>query len=182
MISIEWTDLFNPAQRPLLDKTQKRNRHSCHRRDWNPQSKQGSGRRPTPWTARPPGSPTFLTFTFKNINFLYQRVCGTGKIPLCVISGFCREVDKNCSLLGYYVKSNGNLFTMFRDNLLVPSSGLRILLPAFRDNLLVPSSGLRILLPAFRDKLLVQNSRVKNSKRIIAPLNMGHIGCPETPV
>jgi len=29
----------------------------------------------------------------------------------CVISGFHREVDENCVLLGYYVASSGNFFT-----------------------------------------------------------------------
>ena len=33
-----------------------RDRHLCHRRDWNPQSQQASGRRPTPQTMRPLGS------------------------------------------------------------------------------------------------------------------------------
>jgi len=28
----------------------------------------------------------------------------------CVISGFRREVDENCSLLGYYAASSGNFF------------------------------------------------------------------------
>ena len=40
----------------------------------------------------------------------------------CVISGFPREVDENCALLGYYTASSGNLFPTFRDKLLVPSS------------------------------------------------------------
>ena len=31
-------------------------RHPCPSRDWNPQSLQASGRRPTPQAARPPGS------------------------------------------------------------------------------------------------------------------------------
>jgi hypothetical protein len=32
---------------------------------------------------------------------------------------------ENCTLLGYYAVSSGNLLPMFRDNLLVPSSGVK---------------------------------------------------------
>ena len=32
---------------------------------------------------------------------------------------------KNCALLGHYTASNGNLVSTFRDNLLVPSSGVK---------------------------------------------------------
>jgi len=35
----------------------------------------------------------------------------------CVISGFHHDLDENCSLLGYYVFSNGNFLPIFRDNL-----------------------------------------------------------------
>jgi hypothetical protein len=41
---------------------------------------------------------------------------------LCVISGFCREVDENCALLDYYAAGSGNFLPTFWDNLLVPSS------------------------------------------------------------
>jgi hypothetical protein len=44
---------------------------------------------------------------------------------ICVISGFRREVDKNCVLLGCYAGSSGNSFLTFRDNLLVPSSSVK---------------------------------------------------------
>jgi len=40
----------------------------------------------------------------------------------CVITGFRREVDKNCPLLVYYAASSGNSLPMFQDNLSVPSS------------------------------------------------------------
>jgi hypothetical protein len=36
-------------------------------------------------------------------------------LTLDVISGFRREVDKNCALLGYYAKSGGNFLPTFRD-------------------------------------------------------------------
>ena len=47
------------------------------------------------------------------------------QIRCCVISGFRREMDENCSLLGYYAASIGNSLPTFRDNLLVPSSGFK---------------------------------------------------------
>jgi hypothetical protein len=42
---------------------------------------------------------------------------------LHVTSGFRREVDENCALLGYYAASSGNFLPTFRDNLSVPFSG-----------------------------------------------------------
>ena len=39
---------------------------------------------------------------------------------LSVTSGFCHTVDENCSIVGYYAVSGGNLLPMFRDNLSVP--------------------------------------------------------------
>jgi len=45
---------------------------------------------------------------------------------ICVISGFRREVDENCARLGYYAASSGNFLPKFRDNLSVPSSGVKI--------------------------------------------------------
>jgi hypothetical protein len=41
-----------------------------------------------------------------------------------VISGFRRQVDENCALLGYYAASSGNSLLTFRDNLSFPSSGV----------------------------------------------------------
>jgi hypothetical protein len=43
----------------------------------------------------------------------------------CVISGFLREVDKNCALLGHYAASSGKLFPTFWDKLSVLSSGVK---------------------------------------------------------
>ena len=40
-----------------------------------------------------------------------------------MISGFHREVDQNCTLLGYYAASSDNFLLTFRDNLTVPNSG-----------------------------------------------------------
>ena len=39
----------------------------------------------------------------------------------CVTSGFRRQVDENCALLGYYLASSGNFLPMFRDNQSAPS-------------------------------------------------------------
>ena len=38
---------------------------------------------------------------------------------------FRREADENCALLGYYAASRGNFLPTFRDNLSVPSSGVK---------------------------------------------------------
>jgi hypothetical protein len=43
-----------------------------------------------------------------------------------VISGFRRYVDEICALLGYYTASNDNPLPTFRDNVLVPSSRVKI--------------------------------------------------------
>jgi hypothetical protein len=43
----------------------------------------------------------------------------------CLISGFRREVAENCALLGYYAAISGNFLATFRDNLSVPSSGVK---------------------------------------------------------
>jgi len=34
-----------------------------------------------------------------------------------VISSFCRELDQNCALQGYYAERSGNSSPTFRDNL-----------------------------------------------------------------
>jgi hypothetical protein len=41
---------------------------------------------------------------------------------LTLISGFRRDVDEICGLLGYYVASCGKCLPTFRDNVSVPSS------------------------------------------------------------
>ena len=42
------------------------------------------------------------------------------KVNLSMISGFHHKVDENCSLLGYFVGSSGNLLLLCQDNLSVP--------------------------------------------------------------
>jgi hypothetical protein len=43
-----------------------------------------------------------------------------------LISGFRRDVDETCGLLGYYTASCGNYLPTFRDNVSVPSSRVKI--------------------------------------------------------
>jgi hypothetical protein len=44
-----------------------------------------------------------------------------------MISGFRRDVDEICAIMGYYAASNSNCFPTFRDNLSVPSSTVKAL-------------------------------------------------------
>jgi hypothetical protein len=43
----------------------------------------------------------------------------------CLISSFRREVDENCSLLGYYAARSSNSLPTFRDNVSVPNSRVK---------------------------------------------------------
>jgi hypothetical protein len=54
----------------------------------------------------------------------WNAVCCDWRVG-CAISGFRREVQENCVLLGYYTASSGNSLPTFRDNLLVPSLSVR---------------------------------------------------------
>jgi len=51
-----------------------------------------------------------------------RRTDGRTGRQICGISGFRREVSENCTLLGSYAASSGNLLPTFRDNL---SSGVK---------------------------------------------------------
>jgi len=48
---------------------------------------------------------------------MVQNVCWN-ESDLCMISGFCREADENCALLGYYSASSGvlknNLYSFWK--------------------------------------------------------------------
>jgi hypothetical protein len=44
----------------------------------------------------------------------------------CMISGFHHNTDKICALLGYYAAYSANSLPMFQDNLLVPTSKVKI--------------------------------------------------------
>jgi hypothetical protein len=46
-------------------------------------------------------------------------------ITLPLISGFRRDVDEKCALLGYYAATCGNCLPTFRDNVSVPSSRVK---------------------------------------------------------
>jgi hypothetical protein len=50
--------VISSSQRPLPTQhtTNASDKHQCPHRNSNPQSQTSSGRRPTPWTAQPPGS------------------------------------------------------------------------------------------------------------------------------
>jgi len=51
-------------------------------------------------------------------------------VSLELISGFRREVDENCAVMGYYAASSGNFLSTFRNNLLF------VLLEVFSDVIL----------------------------------------------
>jgi len=53
--------------------------------------------------------PTTIPHTISNRKFDISHSC--------LISGFRREVDENCTLLRHYAASGGNLLPRFRDNL-----------------------------------------------------------------
>ena len=46
-----------------------------------------------------------------------------------MISGFRREVDEKCTILGYCPASNGNSLPTFRDNLSIPFPPLPFINP-----------------------------------------------------
>jgi hypothetical protein len=50
---------------------------------------------------------------------------GSTTSRLDVISGFRRDADEICSLLGYNAASSGNFLPTFRDNVSVPSSRVK---------------------------------------------------------
>jgi len=47
------------------------------------------------------------------------------QVCYCMTSGFCREVDEVCALLGFYAAHSGNSLPTYQDNLSVPSSGVK---------------------------------------------------------
>jgi hypothetical protein len=53
------------------------------------------------------------------------HIFGWGPNSICVIAGFCCEVDVNCAVLGYCAASSGNFLRTLQDNLPVPSSGVK---------------------------------------------------------
>jgi hypothetical protein len=52
-----------------------------------------------------------------------------------LISGFRRDADEICAVLGYYAASSGNRLPTFRDNVLVPSSKVFLTLEDETDTL-----------------------------------------------
>ena len=74
-----------------------------------------------------------IKFPYVNWMLLYIQCTGrlrrlllsVGKNSAIVISGFRREVDENCVLLGYYGAGGGNSVPTIRDNQPVPSSAVK---------------------------------------------------------
>jgi hypothetical protein len=56
-------------------------------------------------------------------------MCKTQEVTQSVISGFPREVDENFTLLSHYTSGTGISRTMFRNNLPVASSGVKMVCP-----------------------------------------------------
>jgi hypothetical protein len=54
-------------------------------------------------------------------NFIIPLTLNAISLYFCRISGFRREVDESCALLGHYTASSGDSLRTFRDNLSVPS-------------------------------------------------------------
>jgi hypothetical protein len=52
------------------------------------------------------------------------NVIRTEELP-SYLHDFKLPVDKNCAFLGYYVTSSSNSLPIFRDNLSVPTSGVK---------------------------------------------------------
>jgi len=70
----------------------------------------------------------FMIFSINHTVHDYAYVhgnLGSRSVP-SVISGFHREVDEICALVGYYAASSGNFLPTFWDNLLVPSSWVKL--------------------------------------------------------
>jgi len=68
---------------------------------------------------------TTLRFSSGDNTQLVSKFLSTQRsliLLLPVISGFRREVDDMCALLGHYAENGGNLLPTFRDNLSVPPS------------------------------------------------------------
>jgi hypothetical protein len=63
-------------------------------------------------------------------HFIYQQLMDTiCKLitylimpPTCLISGFRREVDENCALLGCYAASSGDFLPTFREYKMKPAA------------------------------------------------------------
>ena len=96
-----------------------------------------------------------------------------------LISGFCREVDENCALLGRYAANSGNSLPTFRDNLSVLSS--RVDNPVFGFlTLEVGTDGLSRNVR--KDYRIFVNSRRIHKGFGLLTLEDGPIGCHEPSV
>jgi len=68
---------------------------------------------------------TFLQFHGVNNATVASCLSKENQVRVCVISSFHRAVAKNCALLGYCPVISGNFLPTFRDNLSVPSLGVK---------------------------------------------------------
>jgi len=108
-----------------------------------------------------------------NVTFLLYIQCtgrlgrlllSVGKSSAIVISGFRREVDENCVLLGYYAASGCDAVPTIRDDQLVPSSGVK-------KKKLAPSSILRKAKIAYYARNMFEAGRFffRKGKRDVTP-------------
>jgi hypothetical protein len=58
-----------------------------------------------------------------------EEMCIMRSSVLCMISGFRRDIDEICALVGYYAALSGSSVPTFRDNLSVPFFRLGLLDP-----------------------------------------------------
>jgi hypothetical protein len=58
---------------------------------------------------------SYMVLALQHVMML--KVSVTSKYLRSVISGFHRNVDEICAVLGYYTASNGNALPMLRDNI-----------------------------------------------------------------
>ena len=59
---------------------------------------------------------TYVTYITDSILVKCEKRVSIEKFNKCRISGFRREVDEICPLLGYYASSRSNILPTFRDN------------------------------------------------------------------
>lgn len=66
----------------------------------------------------------WVAYSWQKIKIMsYNSSISCIYIDLYMISGFCRNTDVTCSLMGYYTVSSDNSLPMFWDSLLVPPKG-----------------------------------------------------------
>ena len=95
---------------------------------------------------------------------------------LCVISGFRREVNENCALLGCYAASSGNSLATFRSNISVKSSRVKILQISWSLHMVpkgCPETSVRNYHCALRTNPEERSSYQAPSKKVRWPMRPG---------